>query len=38
MNDITWLEIKWFLFITIEFAIHIFAINGILAWFAYMGR
>lgn len=28
--------IKWILFI-IEFTIHIFAINGILAWFAYMG-
>lgn len=37
MNDITWWEIKWFLFLTIEFAIHIFAINGILACFESMG-
>lgn len=37
MNDITLWEIKWFLFLIIEFAIHIFAINGILAWFESMG-
>ena len=37
MNDTIWRGIKWSLFLTIEFAIHIFAINGILAWFDYMG-
>lgn len=37
MNERTLRDIIWIMFFIIEFAIHIFAIQGILAWADYMG-